>query len=381
MGQNVNYLLGNQQTMLGADPELYRQQLVQAEQSRIQALPPQQALAAQLGTLFGRGLGNVATGQNFFEVTNPVLRKLTNIQNIYNTAMQEADPNDPLSFYKQLQTRFAEAGLGQQAMMATQELRRVEAEAEKVKGDKLRNEVLETEVFMKNPTILDERIAKARSAGNDELANRLAEQRGQIQIKIDRDRRKDELSLELLTAQTEAERAKIRDYNTRAAAGKLDKTAIPDQNGGGTIIYYDPVTRKEVDRIVVTNAVMQEYLNRGGGTPGAKPSGEKPSAATFDRRNQPAPAAPASPAATAPAPAAATPAPTAAAPTVASPYDQAAGTYRIALDPEYQQIQSDAQANLVRLQTDPAYQAEINQRILALQAKIQRNFGNRVVIQ
>lgn len=195
MGQNVNYLLGNQQTMLGADPELYRQQLVQAEQQRIQALPPQQALAAQLGNLFGRGLGNVATGQNFFEVTNPVLQKLTTIQNVYNTAMQNADPNDPTSFYKELQTRFAEAGLGQQAMMATQELRRVETEAEKFKGEKLRTQALETEVYTKNPTLLDEQIAKARSAGNDQLANRLAEQRGQIQLNIDRTRQKEDLDM------------------------------------------------------------------------------------------------------------------------------------------------------------------------------------------
>lgn len=376
MGQNVNYLLGNQQTMLGADPELYRQQLIQAEQQRIAALPAQNQLGAQLGTLLGRGLVNVAQDRGFFEVTNPVLQKLTTIQNVYNTAMQAADPNDPLSFYKELQTRFADAGLGQQAMMATQELRRVEAEAEKVKGDKLRNEVLETEVFIKNPTILDDRIAKARAAGNDELANRLAEQRGQIQINIDRQRRKDDLTLELLTAQTEEARAKIRSLNAQAAAGKLDKTAIPDQSGGGTIVYYDPATRKEVDRIVVTSAVMQEYINKNKGAPGTTTSGEKPSAAQFDKRTQPA--APASPATSAPAPAAA---PAQVAPVATSPYNQETGTYRIALDPEYQQIQADAQANLVRLQTEPAYQAEINQRIQALQAKIQRNFGNRVVIQ
>lgn len=373
MGQNVNYLLGNQQTMLGADPELYRQQLVQAEQQRIQALPPQQALAAQLGTLFGRGLGNVVQGQNFFEVTNPVLQKLTNIQNIYNTAMQNADPNDPLSFYKELQTRFADAGLGQQAMMAAQELRKVETETEKFKGEKLRNIAAQTEVYKNNFPLLDSDIAKFREQGNDAKANELAQLRGQLQLDVDTKRRKDELTLELLTVQTDEARAKIRKLNSEAAAGNLDKTSIPDQSGGGTIVYYDPVTRKEVDRIVVTSAVMQEYLNKN--KPGSQPSGEKPSAAQFDKRTQPA--APASPTASATASAAAP----AQATVAASPYNQETGTYRIALDPEYQQIQADAQANLVRLQTEPAYQAEINQRIQALQAKIQRNFGNRVVIQ
>lgn len=195
MGQNVNYLLGNQQTMLGADPELYRQQLIQAEQQRIAALPAQNQLGAQLGTLLGRGLVNVAQDRGFFEVTNPVLQKLTTIQNVYNTAMQAADPNDPLSFYKELQTRFADAGLGQQALMATQELRRAETEAERFKGEKLKTQALETEVYTKNPTLLDEQIAKARSAGNDQLANRLAEQRGQIQLNIDRTRQREDLDI------------------------------------------------------------------------------------------------------------------------------------------------------------------------------------------
>ena len=127
MGQPVNPLLGNQQALLGADPELYRQQLIQQEQARIGALPAQNQLGAQLGSLLGRGVVNVAQDRGFFEVTNPVLQNLTKIQNVYNTAMQGSDPNDPLSFYRNLQTGFADAGLGQQALMAAQELRRVEA--------------------------------------------------------------------------------------------------------------------------------------------------------------------------------------------------------------------------------------------------------------
>jgi hypothetical protein len=375
MGQNVNYLLGNQQTMLGADPELYRQQLIQQEQQRIAALPAQNQLGAQLGTLLGRGLVNVAQDRGFFEVTNPVLQKLTSIQNIYNTSMQAADPNDPLSFYKELQTRFAEAGLGQQSMMAAQELRRVQGELTKAKGDELKTKVLETELYKANPQLLDEQIAKARSAGNDELANRLAEQRGQIQVDIDTKRKKDLLSIELTLAQTDTEKARVRELNARADAGKLDKTVIPDNQGGGTIVYTDSKTGKQVERVVVTSDILNQI---GTNKPGAKPSGEKPSAATFDKRNAPA-AAPATPTATAaPAPAAA-PAPVAAAP--ATPYDQNTGTYRIALDPVYQQIQADAQANIQRLQTDPTYQAEINRRILDLQNRIRSNFGNMVVIQ
>lgn len=239
MGQNVNYLLGNQQTMLGADPELYRQQLIQAEQQRIAALPAQNQLGAQLGTLLGRGLVNVAQDRGFFEVTNPVLQKLTTIQNVYNTAMQAADPNDPLSFYKELQTRFADAGLGQQALMATQELRRVESEADKARGEKLRNQALETEVYTKNPTLLDEQIAKARSAGNDQLANRLAEQRGQIQLNIDRTRQKEDLDMLVKQSNIKVNEAQIAKIKADVDAGKVTVQTIPDGFGGGTVIVID----------------------------------------------------------------------------------------------------------------------------------------------
>jgi len=239
MGQPVNPLLGNTQALLGADPELYRQQLIQAEQQRIAALPAQNQLGAQLGTLLGHGLVNVAQDRGFFEVTNPVLQRLTTIQNVYNTAMQSADPNDPLSFYKELQTRFAEAGLGQQALMATQELRRVESEADKARGEKLRNQALETEVYTKNPTLLDEQIAKARSAGNDQLANRLAEQRGQIQLNIDRTRQKEDLDMLLKQSNIKVNEAQIAKIKADVDAGKVTVQTIPDGFGGGTVIVID----------------------------------------------------------------------------------------------------------------------------------------------
>jgi hypothetical protein len=267
MGQPVNPLLGNTQALLGADPELYRQQLVQAEQSRIQALPPQQALAAQLGTLFGRGLGNVAQGQNFFEVTNPVLQNLTKIQNVYNAAMQASDPTDPLSFYKELQTRFAEAGLGQQAMMATQELRRAQSEAEKFKGEKLKTQALETEVYTKNPTLLDEQIAKARSAGNDQLANRLAEQRGQIQLNIDRTRQKEDLDMAVRRSNIAVNQAQIEKLKKDVDTGKITVQTVPDGFGGATVIVLDR-----------DGKLVQEYkvggLPQGGApaAPAAKPA-------------------------------------------------------------------------------------------------------------
>jgi hypothetical protein len=241
MGQPVNPLLGNQQALLGADPELYRQQLIQQEQARIGALPAQNQLGAQLGSLLGRGLVNVAQDRGFFEVTNPVLQNLTKIQNVYNTAMQGSDPNDPLSFYRNLQTGFADAGLGQQALMATQELRRVEAEGEKAKGEKLRTKVLETELYTKNPTLLDEQIAKARSAGDDPLANRLAEQRGQIEVNIQTQRSKDLAEIAFRNAQTDAQRAQAKRLQQEIETGKYDWKVITDAAGF-------PVSMAKIDK-------------------------------------------------------------------------------------------------------------------------------------
>jgi hypothetical protein len=273
MGQPVNPLLSNQQALLGADPELYRQQLIQQEQARINALPAQNQLGATLGSLLGRGLVIVAQDRGLFEVTNPVLQNLTKIQNVYNTAMQSSDPNDPLSFYRNLQTGFADAGLGQQALMATQELRRVEAEGEKAKGEKLRTQVLETELYTKNPTLLDEQIAKARDAGNDTLANRLAEQRGQIQVNIDRNRQKEDLDMAVRRSSIAVNEAQIEKIKKDVDTGKVTVQTVPDGFGGATVIVLDRAGK-----------LVQEYKVGGlptGGTstaPAAKPatSGGRP---------------------------------------------------------------------------------------------------------
>ena len=276
MGQPVNPLLGNQQALLGADPELYRQQLIQQEQARIGALPAQNQLGAQLGSLLGRGVVNVAQDRGFFEVTNPVLQNLTKIQNVYNTAMQGSDPNDPLSFYRNLQTGFADAGLGQQALMAAQELRRVEAEGEKAKGEKLRTQVLETELYSKNPQLLDEQIAKARSAGNDTLANRLAEQRGQIQVNIDTQQSKDLAEIAFRNAQTDAQRAQAKRLQQEIETGKYDWKVITDITGA-------PVSMAKIDKRTGKTeyeAIPDSAIARPGAAPTTKPS-QKPTSSSM----------------------------------------------------------------------------------------------------
>ena len=276
MGQPVNPLLGNYQTMLGADPEMYRQQLIQQEQARIGALPAQSQLGATLGSLLGRGLTNVAQDRGFFEVTNPVLQKLTSIQNVYNTAMQNSDPNDPLSFFKNLETGFKEApGLGTQFLMASQERRRVEDLAEKAKGEKLRTQVLETELYTKNPQLLDEQIAKARDSGNDPLANRLAEQRGQIQLNTDRTRMKEDLDM------------LVKQSNIKVNEAQITKLKADVDEGKVQISQFAATATSPAYVAVFRNGKLEEQYPIGtsslGALPGTTPAkpGERPPLSSF----------------------------------------------------------------------------------------------------
>ena len=116
MGMNISQLLGN-------DPDVLRAQLMQQEMQRYnQYQDPRMNLASTLGGLLGGGVVNVAQGRNFFESNNPILKKASELQNIYNQTAQSIDPNNsPAEFYKALQGNLAAAGYGPQAAMAAQE--------------------------------------------------------------------------------------------------------------------------------------------------------------------------------------------------------------------------------------------------------------------
>lgn len=232
MGQNVNYLLGGSSQLLGADPEVYRQQLVQQEQARIAAMPQQNQLGATIGSMLGRGIANVAQDRNFFEVTNPVLQKLTKIQDVYDTSMKEADPNDPLSFYTSLQKNFAAAGLGQQALMA-------QVEGKKYEDLNLKTEATRTEVYKNNLPLLNADIAKFRAAGNDEKANQLADMLGRFQVKEDRAAALQNVEILYKSAATDAQRAQAEKLRTDAKEGKVQIVQTPASMGNpATISVY-----------------------------------------------------------------------------------------------------------------------------------------------
>ena len=251
MGQNVNYLLGNQSQMLGADPELYRQQLIQQEQQRIAAQPVQNQLGATVGGLLGRGIGNLAAGNNFFEVTNPVLKKLTQIQDIYSTSLKDSDPNDPMSFYTSLQKNFADAGLGQQAMMA-------QVEAKKFEGVNIKSKSDLTELYTKNPGELANALARAKEAGDDKAVANLTTLQDTIEKKRGLDFAKEQAQITLLGAQTDQAKASASRQLADIESGKFDWQPIAEYPGGPPVAYA--IMNKKTREITYEKVGGGEYI-------------------------------------------------------------------------------------------------------------------------
>jgi len=276
MGQPVNPLLGNYQTMLGADPELYRQQLIQQEQARIGALPAQSQLGAQLGSLLGRGLTNVAQDRGFFEVTNPVLQKLTSIQNVYNTAMQNSDPNDPLSFFKNLETGFKETpGLGVQALMANQERRRVE-------GDLLKTEATRMNYFKENPDVINPEIDKLRAEGTPESLKR-ADALAELKTRISRDQefkmQSSLLDLAVKESNIKVNEAKLDEIRQGLKNGTVQITQTPATENAPAVITVFRNGKREEEFVVGSTKGLNLNQPGTGGT--ATKPGERPPISSF----------------------------------------------------------------------------------------------------
>lgn len=375
MGQNVNYLLGNQSQLMGADPETYRQQLIQAEQARIGAMPVQNQVGAQLGNLLGRGLTNIAQDRNFFEVTNPVLQKLTKIQSIYDTAVQSSDPNDPMSFYTTLQKQFAQAGLGRESLMA-------QVEGKKFEGVDVKNKTALTELYAKNPGELSDAIARAQQTGDEAALNKLTTLKTTIESKREREIAKEAAQIGLINAQTKAETARAQNQFSQIEAGKNDWKVVNDENGfPAAFAIFDKKSQK----------ITYEKIGGGAYTPGVAPpsatapkKGERPPINNFNVAQpqvQPTPAPVAAPVAQPMAQPVATPTeavpPQAANSNTPSPL-AANGEYRAVYDPVFLGIQQAIAQEPNRLGSDPAFLAAIvkakNDRV----AQLRQQYGNMV---
>ena len=374
MGQPTNLLLGGQAGLLGADPELYRQQLLQQEQARVAAMPAQNQLAGTLGGLLGRGVANVAQDRGFFEVTNPVLQKLTSIQNVYNRAMQDSDPNDPMSFYKNLQTGFTQAGLGQQALMATQELRKVEEQGLKTESAKL-------DLYSKNPDLLQTQIAKFREQGNDTKANELAGYLGKITAQQDLTRAKEVADIAYKNAATEAQRAQAKRFAQEIESGKYDFKIYA---ANGVIPSHMAKINKKTGETTY-EPLPKEAMTPNPNAPAAPaetPKGER-KPLTDPRFIVPQDTA----SAIAPTPAAPTQAPavpTPAAPAVTAPVanvpalDPQTRIYYAARDPVLVAIKQAYAADPQRLASDPAYFQQLTKARNDQIEMLRNRYGNMV---
>jgi hypothetical protein len=179
--------------------------------------------------------------------------------------MQGSDPNDPLSFYRNLQTGFADAGLGQQSLMATQELRRVQTEMDKAKGERLKLEAAQIELYSKNPDKLTSDIATFRSQGNDTKANELSGLLSKITLRQDTQQAKDLAEIALRNAQTDAQKAQATKLREDIESGKYDWKVIPDITGA-------PVSMAKIDKRTGKTeyeAIPDSAITRPGAAPAA----------------------------------------------------------------------------------------------------------------
>jgi hypothetical protein len=108
----------NAQQVMQNDPDFLRRQMAQQEMQR---LNPTGGAAGAIGAVLGRGLGNVSSGRGFFDTSDPALKKVTDLQSIYNNVIQEVGAENPLEAFKRLSKEFASAGYGKEALAASQE--------------------------------------------------------------------------------------------------------------------------------------------------------------------------------------------------------------------------------------------------------------------
>lgn len=233
MGQSVSNQLGIGALGYGADPAYIQQQILQQRERGFQQIAnPQQQLAARLGSMLGGGLTNLAQDRGFFEVNDPLLNKVTQIQGIYNQVASQIDPAaNPEQFFTALQSEYSKAGLGQQAIMASQE-------AMKAKKEGLATQAAELTLYEKHPEVISKELqalAPRIEAGDEKALQRY-----------------NELSTLMVRAtnkQNLEEQAKLSDIEYKQALGaKASKEGIqlqPHMNPAGmrigTEVYKDGV--------------------------------------------------------------------------------------------------------------------------------------------
>jgi hypothetical protein len=210
--------LASSQLNTTSDPALVLQQALQRREQQYSSIQnPQQQLAARLGGLLGGGIANVAQDRGFFDINDPLLNKVTQIQGIYNQVAQQIDPAaNPQQFFAELQKAYSDAGLGREALQAAQE-------SQKYVKENLSLEAARLELFNKNPELLDKEIAKATKDDDLEKVASL----GALKKRLEADR---DLTRRAKEAQINASEAQA--IVVKATAEGKDIVYLPDGIGG-----------------------------------------------------------------------------------------------------------------------------------------------------
>lgn len=115
------------QELLQSDPDYIRRQMAQQEMQR---LNPTGSAAGAIGALFGRGLGNIASGRSFMDTGDAGLRRVSDVQRILSSV--PFDPQNPAAYYEQVGRALQENGYGDLAPKALQEAAKLGMEAKKI---------------------------------------------------------------------------------------------------------------------------------------------------------------------------------------------------------------------------------------------------------
>jgi hypothetical protein len=358
--------LASQQLTTQTDPDIIRRQILQDRERQLSGITnPQQQLAARLGGLLGGGAVNLAQGRGFFEVSDPLLTKVTQIQGVYNDVASRIDPAaDPARFYSELQKAYGDAGLGREALAAANE-------AQKAKTTNMDFQLKETQLFEKNPELLAGRITTALEQGNEPEANRLAN----LNARLIQDR---ELTLEAKKTAIAKDRAYISYQNKLANDEKFEYKPVDPMNPLAGNWKFDKSGRTDPQYIPVPADLAAKFAPPS--KDAKKSDKEKAPLNSFETNKNPV-----TPSA---APVAATPA---AAPVAAAPvdmsafnpaaYNQNAGTYRLDADPIIKMISDYAGQNRQLLETNPEFAKSITAAYENRKQELSRVMGTGVRFQ
>jgi chemotaxis protein histidine kinase CheA len=358
--------LASTQLNTQSDPALVLQQaLANREKQYASIANPQQQLAARLGGLLGGGIVNVAQDRGFFDVNDPLLAKVSQIQGVYNDVASRIDPaSDPAKFYSELQKAYSDAGLGREALAAAQE-------AQKAKASGIDFQLKETQLFEKNPELLAGRITQALESNNEPEAMRLAN----LNARLTEDR---DLTIEAKKTAIAKDRAYISYQNKLANDEKFEYKPVDPSNPLAGNWKFDKSGKTDPQYVPVPAELAAKFAPPSKDS--KKSDKEKAPLNTFETNTTTPPAASSTSSAAAPA------APVSAPqvdPSTFNPaaYNQNAGTYRLDADPIIKMISDYAGQNRQLLETNPEFAKSITAAYENRKQELSRLMGTGVRFQ